>query len=720
MPRIFISYRRTDSQSITDRINDRLIDAFGSKNIFKDVDRIPPGSTFADVLESGLRQCNVLLVIIGKHWVNITDDEGKRRLTDPADFVRIEVERGLNRPDMLVIPVLVEGAQVPDSDDLPDSLDPLVSKQVVTVRPDPDFNRDIKRLLEFLRALDERDAFVKRGAQRRTLAIVGLVATLIVAAAIFLLASGIIKLPTGITPTFDPFSAANRLLTLTKEAEIAALSSPTENYTATIDAILTQFALETIAAYTPTPSATPTLTATQTASNTPTITPTPTQNKTATAAAQSTSNAASTQAQATNDLLGTRNAPTNTAQPTVTLTRTPRPTQTATATPTPTATMTATLTPTLDITATFQAQAVLNAEGTQAVQAAQSTLSVQSIQQNLSPTPATTGIITATQNVRLRSGPGTENAVVANLAPGAEVIVLDVVGDGAWVHVQLANGRTGYVSSAVISVAGTPPQTAVSTGTPLALASLTPDAELAQLVQDHIARNQDWTPVIRTINGVDMVLVPPGCFDMGSDNNSSSDEMPVHNICVEQPFWLDLTEVTNQQFTNMNILTSLSSISPEPDFPRDNISWFEARNFCAQRGGRLPTELEWEYAARGPNSQIYPWAEPQFIGDNVVYNSNSDNSSASVGSRPSGASWVGALDMSGNLWEWTSSIYQPYPYVADDGRENLTDGESERTIRGGSWSSGSFSLRSSNRDGFGPNVQGIDVGFRCVVDYTAP
>ncbi len=152
MPRIFISYRRADSRTITGRIYDRLSYAFGADSVFKDVDDIPLGSDFRDVIHDAVAKTDVLLVIIGPQWAIINDQFGKRRLDDPNDFVRIEVEAGLRRDNpVTVIPVLVGGATMPTDADLPDSLDPLIYRNAAMVRDDPDFGTDINRLIDQLK-----------------------------------------------------------------------------------------------------------------------------------------------------------------------------------------------------------------------------------------------------------------------------------------------------------------------------------------------------------------------------------------------------------------------------------------------------------------------------------------------------------------------------------------------------------------------------------------
>ncbi|MEO1644420.1 MAG: toll/interleukin-1 receptor domain-containing protein [Chloroflexota bacterium] len=150
MIKIFISYRRADSRKDAGRIYDRLIQAFGKDNIFKDVDDIKFGD-FRGILREAVAKCDVELVIIGKQWLNIKDADGNRRLDNAGDFVRIEVESGLQRDKCLVVPVLVDNAPMPPADDLPSDLRQLAFQNAYTVRDDPDFHSDVGKLIRDLK-----------------------------------------------------------------------------------------------------------------------------------------------------------------------------------------------------------------------------------------------------------------------------------------------------------------------------------------------------------------------------------------------------------------------------------------------------------------------------------------------------------------------------------------------------------------------------------------
>jgi hypothetical protein len=123
---------------------------FGRVAVFKDVDSIPLGLDFKEYLDEKVGECKVLLAIIGDRWLDERDTAGKRRLDDPTDFVRIEIESALTRR-IPVIPLLVGGASMPREEELPVSLRKLVYRNGIAIRPDPDFHRDVDRLISALK-----------------------------------------------------------------------------------------------------------------------------------------------------------------------------------------------------------------------------------------------------------------------------------------------------------------------------------------------------------------------------------------------------------------------------------------------------------------------------------------------------------------------------------------------------------------------------------------
>ena len=234
-----------------------------------------------------------------------------------------------------------------------------------------------------------------------------------------------------------------------------------------------------------------------------------------------------------------------------------------------------------------------------------------------------------------------------------------------------------------------------------------------------VSTNEEWVPVIREFGGIPMALVPAGCYTMGSTADQIEqyltmmdlpdlykDEQPAHPQCFQEPFWIDIYEVTNGFYGSYGFWR-------DNDQPRESVTWFEANTYCTTRGGSLPSEAEWEYAARGPDNLIYPWGNT-FDGsllnfcDANCQNPGSETSiddgyafTAPAGSYPAGVSWVGAFDLAGNVWEWVSSSLQPYPYHPDDEREVNPDqlgARSTMTLRGGGRLDPDYVVRTTNRN----------------------
>jgi WD40 repeat protein len=151
---LFISYRRSDSQDVTGRIYDRLLAKFTEKQVFKDVDSIPMGVSFPLHIKQMLGKARAVLVIIGPNWLHAKDEQGNPRLEQPNDYVSLEIEIALGAA-VPVIPVLVSNARMPLASELPRSIQQLVRRNGMAVRPDPDFNNDIVRLLSELDRLEK-------------------------------------------------------------------------------------------------------------------------------------------------------------------------------------------------------------------------------------------------------------------------------------------------------------------------------------------------------------------------------------------------------------------------------------------------------------------------------------------------------------------------------------------------------------------------------------
>jgi TIR domain len=188
MQNIFVSYRREDSSDVTGRIFDHLRTAFGEEHLFKDVDSIPLGTDFREVISAAVQKCDVLLVVIGEKWLEVKDETGGRRIDNPDDYVRLEISSALDR-NIPVIPVLVGRATIPTQESLPAPLQRLAFRNALYVRPDPDFHNDIERLRRdlgrFLKLPDpakKRESRTQRMVMITTAAVVGV----IVLAAIFL------------------------------------------------------------------------------------------------------------------------------------------------------------------------------------------------------------------------------------------------------------------------------------------------------------------------------------------------------------------------------------------------------------------------------------------------------------------------------------------------------------------------------------------------------
>ncbi|MCB0164746.1 MAG: formylglycine-generating enzyme family protein [Anaerolineae bacterium] len=251
-----------------------------------------------------------------------------------------------------------------------------------------------------------------------------------------------------------------------------------------------------------------------------------------------------------------------------------------------------------------------------------------------------------------------------------------------------------------------------------------------------------------------MIYVPSGSFEMGSQDGDM-DEQPVHKVNLDT-FWIDRAEVTVAMFhtfvkqTNYQTTADkeghgiafvdgewysqlvgvnwqhphgLKGPASKNDHPVTQVSWQDAEAYCTWAGVRLPTEAEWEYAARGPKANRYPWGNQPPSPDLVNYyrlHLDTNLGTTPVGSYPKGKSWVGAVDMAGNVWEWVADWYDSdYYKVSPKKNPKGPSRGTHKVRRGGSWAADNtyiYSAHRHNQAGLDPNFRVDDTGFRCAGD----
>jgi eukaryotic-like serine/threonine-protein kinase len=257
----------------------------------------------------------------------------------------------------------------------------------------------------------------------------------------------------------------------------------------------------------------------------------------------------------------------------------------------------------------------------------------------------------------------------------------------------------------------------------------------------------------RTADGAEMMFVPAGEFLMGSpdaDPKAGADEKPQHTVYLDA-FWIDRTEVTNAQYVQfLNALGTYMGAcgghdcaetrredkyshilgggqdgrylveSGFEDHPVTQVSWYGAQAYCTWVGARLPTEAEWEKAARGADGRAYPWGNESPDCDKAQYG-DCGGMTEPVGSRLAGASPYGMLDMAGNVWEWVADWYDPAYYGSSPAHNPQGPDSGERkAFRGGSWGYLPTFIRVTDRARNRPTYAGFNVGFRCAATMPPP
>ncbi len=593
---IFLSYRRDDSRGYTNAIYTLLELHFPPGSIFMDVDTLVPGSDFVQSLQEAVENCDIFLAVIGSRWENIKNEKGQRRLENPEDFVRIEVAHALER-GIPVIPVLVDGAQMPSSDNLPDNLKDLARRHAFTIgdhmRP------DMERLIKVLEKTFER-------------------------------------------------LEKERLEKEKKEAELLAMAQAEEERKAQEKAEVDRIAKEKAEA-----------------------------DRIAKEKAEA-DRIAKEKAEA--DRIAKEKAE-------------------------------------ADRIAKEKAEADRKAKK-EAKQKAR-TLAVaekKEADDKKRLSRQKTGS-TAGQQAGKAVSPSAVKKIPVWAWPVAGVVLI-AIGYGIFrgfrpslseepreTEVSQTVAYTNTPISEAISSTPTPQATVTSTAVPTPTPTTEPPAG---------AETTNWK------NGAVMVYVPSGEFIMGSDSGAAN-ESPAHTVYLDG-FWIGKTEVTNEMYrlcfeadacVKYEWQDGFFDAEFEKDHPVTNITWKQAGAYCRWAGGYLPTEAQWEKAARGTDGRTYPWGEG--VDHSLANYGGYIGSTLPVGSYPAGVSPYGLLDMAGNVGEYVADWYNSVYYsLSPEGDPSGPEDGLERVVRGGSWNSSGENIRVTRRSSELPlDSQSDRLGFRC-------
>ena len=262
--------------------------------------------------------------------------------------------------------------------------------------------------------------------------------------------------------------------------------------------------------------------------------------------------------------------------------------------------------------------------------------------------------------------------------------------------------------------------TSLPTDTPTVIPTATPTATFTPTLAPGATQ-------VSEVDGMEMVFVPAGDFKMGS-LVGTVDEQPVHTVYLDA-YWIDRTEVTNAMYSlcvqagaclrpyvlNSNTHYDYYFDAQYANYPVIALKWSSAEAYCTWAGRRLPTEAEWEKAARGTDERTYPWGNDN-PNDSLLNFNNPAGDTASVGNYPLGASPYGVWDMAGNMNEWVADWYGKDYYGSSPSSNPTGPAKGQyKVLRGGSWYSNEYTVRSADRHWVEPDHRDITIGFRCAL-----
>jgi formylglycine-generating enzyme required for sulfatase activity len=685
--KVFISYRRTDSQATVDHIYEWLVRAFGRDVIFKDVDSIPPGVEFDPYIEHVMRQCRVVLVVLGPSWSSVLATEGaysgQPRLVDPEDHVRIEVEQALalapvdstGQPtgSVWMIPVLVQNAQMLNWEALPVSLHSLRVRNAWNIHFDPYFTHDMQRLIAHIADWMGVTANDPLGGDNTPSSlqppddvdeVLAIAVPQIRAAFTAQDWEQVIRKATALsrqttderTPT-EVYQMLGRALMATRDYQRAKIVWETVRRREPRDVAALQEATEA-----------------RVGLNTP------------------------AELREALELLEVGLMLTHgRAQQQAALLRM--------------------------YARTLRMLARQEQDDTLAQQQWRELLRVSGEGLALAGSDDA-GWLSMKLEALEELGCNDDALALARTLTARQDATVPwylALARLAWFS---EDGSPGQEITAALDAARrlAPNDKAIGTARQQWLVVLPPERFPPRLEQLGFVANKH--------NGVAFIIppvcqVPEGKFLMGSDPRrdkfAEPDEQPQHRLDLPTyaiaRFPVTVAEYACFLEASGHISINWQNQSQKLDHPVVNVSWSDAMAYAAWlakltgQPWRLPTEAEWEKAARGINGRVYPWGD-MFDARLANTQERGANGTTAIGSFPGGVSPYGAEEMAGNVWEWTHSLNETYPYTLNDGRE-VEHSNRDRARRGGSWSNHSIHARAASRDVLRPaNLLYDFVGFR--------
>jgi formylglycine-generating enzyme required for sulfatase activity len=609
--KIFLNYRRADSKGYTFAIFTVLEQHFSKEQIFMDVDTLLPGVDFVQALEEAVEDCDVFLAVIGARWENIKDDQGRRRIDNPEDFVRIEVAHALKR-GIPVIPILVDGAQMPSSENLPDDLKGLSRRHAFIIGDR--LRSDVQHLINVLEKTfehqeAERIKQEKKEAKRQELE----------------KAEADRKAKEEAKQKAKVQAAADKKDKEEKERIARQKAEADRQAREKADAVqkyLEQAELK-----------------------------------------PKTQAAADKKDKEEKERIARQKAEAD-------------------------------------------RQAREKAESVPGVARQPATADVQQENIDTLQSPFTRKRASLLRKVPVWVWVGSVLAFV--------VMVFGAVGG---FKLTPADEPSPTEVVQVLEVLTKTPTPELATRTPNPTTTVTPAPTPAASVTPTPTLGVGSTRV-SSKDGMTMVYIPAGVFLMGSDDGDY-DESPVHEVYLDA-FWIDEHEVTHDQYNKF-----MKEAEHEDAYYNENggsrpetyATWSDAHAYCEWAGRHLPTEAEWEKAARGGlDGKKYPWGDEDPVCDDSAENGAqfTDCEHGTVPVKSFSRNGYGAMDMAGNLWEWVSDWYNS-GYYENSPAENLQGPASGeyRVLRGGSWYNLADLMRVANRFKLVPVNTSSNIGFRC-------